>query len=99
MDGTRFAEVQYYFMITVGGADKTVALVSLYSLPDPARLANSFGTNISCTYEGDARLCVIDIKSIKSVVAMIPRQGRMFVVEKMGLDIAHLGGLEEDLEV
>ena len=99
MDDTCFAEVRYYFMITIGGADKTVTLVSLYGLLDPVQLANSSGTNISCTYEGDARLCVIDIKSIKSVVAMIPRQGRMFVVEKMGLDIAHLGGLEEDLEV
>lgn len=98
-DGVHFAEVQYYFILSVNQVIKTLALVSIYDSPDPIRLQNSFDTNISCTYTGEAGLHVIDIKDIQSVVAMIPRQGRFFVVEKMGLDIAHLGGVEEDVGV
>jgi hypothetical protein len=65
---------------------------------------------LSCVYEGDAYLQVIDIKSILSVVAMVPHHpiaedplDRYFVVEKPGLDVACLGGVievatEEELE-
>jgi hypothetical protein len=50
---------------------------------------------------------VIDVKSILSVVAMVPHRPhlpfpgdtseRYFVVEKPGLDVASLGGVAEDV--
>jgi hypothetical protein len=47
---------------------------------------------------------VIDVKSILSVVAMVPHlpfpgdtSERYFVVEKPGLDVASLGGVVEDV--
>ena len=98
-DGVHFAEVQYYFILEINKVPKTLALVALYDSPDPVKLQNSFYTNIYCKYIGDAGLHVIDIKDIQSVVAMVLRQGSFFVVEKMGLDIAHLGGVEEDVGI
>ena len=96
-DGVHFAEVQDYFILDVNKVPKTLALVALYDSPDPIKLQNSFDTNICCKYIGDAGLHVIDIKDIQSAVAMVPRQDRFFVVEKMRLDIAHLGGVEENV--
>ena len=98
-DGVRFAEVQYYFILEVNKVPKTLALVALYDSPDPVKLQNSFYTNIYCKYIGDAGLHVIDIKDIQSVIVMISRQGRFFMVKKIGLDIAHLGGIEDNTGV
>lgn len=57
---------------------------------------------MSCTHLGDASLQVIDVKSIHAVVAMVPHQvnneERFFVVEKPGLDVADLGGYEEEVQ-
>jgi hypothetical protein len=79
-----------------------LALVSLYSLPHKELLEYSHHTLLSCVYEGDAYLQVIDIKAIMSVVAMVPHHpfsedplDRYFVVEKPGLDVACLGGVVE----
>jgi len=45
-------------------------------------------------------LKVIEIKTIATCVAMVPftkpPDGRFFVCEKMGLEIGHLGGSQED---
>lgn len=64
----------------------------------------SYHTLLSCTNAGDACLQVIDVKSILSVVAMVPHlpfpgdtSERYFVVEKPGLDVASLGGVAEDV--
>jgi hypothetical protein len=106
----RFAQVYYYFQVLIRETETTLALVSLYSLPHNELFENSHHTLLSCVYEGDAHLHVIDIKSIMSVVAMVPHhpfpgddQDRYFVVEKPGLDVARLGGVvevapEEELE-
>ena len=98
----RFAQVYYYFQALVKEIETTLALVSLYSLPHEELLEYSHRTLLSCVYEGDAHLQVIDIKSIMSVVAMVPHNpfpgdslDRFFVVEKPGLDVACLGGVVE----
>jgi hypothetical protein len=98
----RFAEVYYYFQVLVKETETTLALVSLYSLPHRELLEHSYHTLLSCAYEGDAHLQVVDIKSIMSVVAMVPHLPfpedplpRYFVVEKPGLDVACLGGVVE----
>ncbi|KAG1878337.1 hypothetical protein F4604DRAFT_1880351 [Suillus subluteus] len=77
-----------------------VALVMLYSLPQPELLALSYGALISCIHEGEESLCVIDVNTIQSVVGMIPHkptlpngqvEEQFFLVEKTGLDIARCG--------
>ena len=106
----RFAQVYYYFQVLINETETTLAVVSLYSLPHEELLEYSHHTLLSCVYEGDAHLQVIDIKSIMSVVAMVPHHpfpedllDRYFVVEKPGPDVACLGGVvevgpEEELE-
>ena len=91
----RFAEVYYYFRITIKETEKTLALVSVYSPPHSELLKLSHHTLLSCTYEGDNSL---------RVIAMVPHQPfsgegteHFFVVEKPGLDVASLGGSTESV--
>ena len=60
----------------------------------------------SCNYLGDSALKFIDVKTIQSVVAMIPHsppidgwqaEDRFFLVEKPGFDVALMSGTEEDM--
>jgi hypothetical protein len=97
----RFVEIYYYFRSVIGETEMTLAIVSLYSRPHNDLLENSYHTLLSCSYMGDTSLCVIDVKSVMSVVGMVPHQpfpgalDRYFVVEKPGLDITVLGGTAE----
>lgn len=84
----------------------TLAMMSLYTLHDAVLAARSIGTLFVCGYEGDAGLVVVDVKSIVSVVAMIPfaqddREDvvlqQFFVVEKPGLDFAVVPEDEDDI--
>lgn len=97
---TRFAEVLFYFRTLVQGVEKVLAMVSFYSPPHGNLLELSYNTLLSCIPENGLK--VIDVKSIRSVVAMIPHlpfpgnmEERYFVVEKPGLDVACLGGSVE----
>ena len=83
-----------------------LALVSLFSKPDEYLFSLSANTLWSCEYQGDAALKFIDVKTIQSVVAMIPHRPeipglplseRFFLVEKPGLDVAVMAGVEEDV--
>jgi hypothetical protein len=84
----------------------SLALISIYSKPDPTLLHLSVSTLWSCKHLGDSALRFIDIKSIQSVVAMIPHRptiggqscDRFFLVEKPGLDIALMGGIEDEMQ-
>ena len=107
----RFGEVHFFYRISVE-EDKwrPVALISLYSAPDPTLLKTSSNTLLVCRYHGDDSLVLIEANTVKSVVAMVPfmersegdrprhRNGRFFVVEKPGLSLAELG-MEEGLEL
>jgi hypothetical protein len=82
-----------------------LALVSLYSRPDETLLSLSVNTLWSCEYQGDDALRFIDVKIIQAVVAMIPHRvelpgfppsERFFLVEKPGLDVAMMAGVEEE---
>ena len=75
-----------------------VALIRLYSLPDDSLLKTSSHTLASSKFS--AEFVVVHVKSIKSVVGMIPHhltcpsgavEGRFFLMEKPGLDISQLG--------
>lgn len=85
---------------------ENVALISVYSPPDAELLKFSHGTLWSCTHEGNDGLQIINVKTIKAVVAMIPHrptlpsgitEDRFFMVEKAGLDVTLTGvEVEED---
>ena len=107
----RFGEVVFFYRISIGEDQwMPVALLSLYSAPDPNLLKISFNTLLVCHYRGDDNLALVKAQSIKSVVAMVPfmekpeggqprrHNGRFFVVEKPGLSLTELG-MEEGLEV
>jgi hypothetical protein len=98
------AEVYFFIHLSRESGDIALALVSLYSRPDPALLRVSVNTLWSCEYQGDSSLKFIDVKCIQSVVAMIPHKPviegreareRYFLVEKPGLDVAMMAGTEE----
>jgi hypothetical protein len=64
--------------------------------------ASSYAVH-ACVYQGRAVLQVIDVKTIKSVVAMVPmmprdgdRSTRFFLLEKPGLDVMGLGHVDTD---
>ena len=104
--------MQYYFklQLTTDALAHGLAMVSVYTPPDDALYAHSYETLWSCRHGGDATLRIIDIKTIQSVVAMIPHphvadptlnetlKGRVFVGEKMGLDIMNMAGIGDDAE-
>jgi hypothetical protein len=79
-------------------------LISLYSTPEPRLLKASHNMLWSCEHQGDLALQFIDAKIIQSVVAMIPHMPvieaqqlgeHFFLVEKPGLDVAVIGGMDE----
>lgn len=84
-------------------------MVSIYSPPDIALHTVSWGAVWSCHYQGQTQLQVVDVRTIQSVVAVVPFPdtiipadggipiGPFFVVEKMGLDVGTLGGFSEGL--
>ena len=80
-------------------------MVSLYSPPDQELIKQSYGTLISCRYQGDGSMRIIPIGSILSVVGMIPHpkssprakrnlEGNVYVAEKLGLDMNLLRGTD-----
>lgn len=63
-------------------------------------LKASHHTLWSCSYQGNVSLKVVSTKVIVGVVAMILLSGvrdKYFVVEKPGLDIAHMRGDDETI--
>ena len=86
-------------------------MVSVYSRPDADLLRQSSNTLWSCMYRGKEALEVIPVKDIGSVVAMVPHphvrdealeqrlSGRVFVVEKLGLNVLAGAGMIEDDEL
>ena len=95
-----FGEVLYYSRLKIRGADRTLALVHMYAPPDMELLKATFGTYYSCNQlplGDDEGLLVVDDSSIDSVVAMIPRNDKWFLVEKITLASGVLAGIAEDL--
>ena len=87
-------------------------MVSLYTMPDPGMLQQSYNTLLVCKYQGDTALKVIDAWSVLSVVAMPPfpltatevscnvdgKYDNLFYVgNKPGLETMHYAGADEDM--
>ena len=101
----------FFYRASLGGDQwQPVALISLYSAPDPALLEISLGVLLMCQYHGDDSLILVEAQAIKFVVAMVPfmekpeggrlrcHNGQFFVIEKPGLSLAELGE-EEGVEI
>lgn len=101
----RFGKVYFYFRCRSQGQEMTLAVVSMYSEPNPILLAASHGTFVSCQYLGDNALAVIEVSCIESVIAMVPHYPphskdsdlHFFLIERPGLDIVNLGSAEESI--
>ncbi|EGO04422.1 hypothetical protein SERLA73DRAFT_27897, partial [Serpula lacrymans var. lacrymans S7.3] len=65
-------EVLFYFQLKINSIQKNVALVSLYSPPDQQLLHISSGLVWSSEPQDNHLLKVIDVKTILSVVTMVP---------------------------
>lgn len=102
-----FGDVRYYFRFDINNdITRTLAVISLYSRPDPELLATSSSTLWSCRHQGDTTIVVVDVKCIIAVVAVVPHStellGRdwedsVFVVEKPGLDVSIMAGVAEEI--
>ncbi|KAG1743285.1 uncharacterized protein EDB91DRAFT_1051530, partial [Suillus paluster] len=94
----QFDEVQFYFQINFNDSIKTLALISLCSVPDYELLHESYNTLYSCTYEGNEVLVLIGVSTIQAVVAIVPHKLPnhpelcFFLVKKPGLDVAQFAG-------
>ncbi|KZT22610.1 hypothetical protein NEOLEDRAFT_1050715, partial [Neolentinus lepideus HHB14362 ss-1] len=68
-----FGEVYYYVLLKISqDVMHPVAMVSIYSEPDPWLLIESSYTLYSCVYRGNDNLLVIPVKHITAVVGMVP---------------------------
>jgi len=65
-------KVLFFTVLYLGDSEVPVALVSLFSQPDPTLLRISVNMLWSCEYQGDSALAFIDVKHIQAVVAMVP---------------------------
>jgi hypothetical protein len=84
----------------------TLALISIWSASDSNRLKQSYGTLYITGYQDDNALAVIDVKTVVSVVSMVPmppeeRQAEIennifFLVERSGLEAYELAGIGEE---
>ena len=100
-----FAEVKFYFIKTVDGKTRAYALVVPFSPPNEYLLRISYETLIVCRYEVDVALWIIDVKSILSVVGMIPfpfhidnHSSNYFMTEKVGLDVIEADTRDDDVD-
>ncbi|KAG0699456.1 hypothetical protein DFH29DRAFT_1001970 [Suillus ampliporus] len=79
-EAVRFAEIQYFTQVAIPTnnvgewRDANIAVISVFSAPDADLVQLSNKTVLLCKYLGDEGLCVVDVTSIKSVVAMIPHR-------------------------
>ena len=82
--------MKFFFVKTLGGEPRGLALVSLYSPPRGDLLQLSHDTLVVCKYQAEC-LIVIPIQSVISVVAMVPLPvsagDAYFMIEKIGLDV------------
>ncbi|CDO77253.1 hypothetical protein BN946_scf184753.g3 [Trametes cinnabarina] len=71
---TEVGEVRYFCQLGGEGQRWAVALVSVFDHPDLTLYEESFKTVELRTYQGDAALRVINVKTIKNVVGMVPEE-------------------------
>jgi hypothetical protein len=105
-DELAFGEVHFYFRArNIGDNKDAIAVISLFGPPDMTLLDQSYHTLWS-SIKTDP-VVAVNVKDLVSVVAMVPHHPsipgkpvhkRFFVVEKPGLDVANMGGVEDELD-
>ena len=84
-----------------------LTLVSLFSKPDAHLKSLLVNMLWSCEYQGNNALKFIDVKTIQAVIAIIPHKPKIpgrppsecsFLVEKPGLNVTTIAGVEEGME-
>ncbi|KAJ3899660.1 hypothetical protein F5879DRAFT_810558, partial [Lentinula edodes] len=101
-----FAEVHFFFHLAITENNTcTLAMVTLYTEPNPLLLCLSSSALWSCEHGDVDATRVVNVTEIEAVIAMVPHsteflgedwKDRVFVVEKPGLDIARISGFVED---
>ncbi|KAJ3872829.1 hypothetical protein F5051DRAFT_463280 [Lentinula edodes] len=101
-----FAEVHFFFRLAITENDtRTLAMVTLYTKPNPLLLRLSSSALWSCEHGDVDATRVVNVTEIEAVIAMVPHsteflgedwKDRVFVVEKPGLDVARMSGFVED---
>ena len=98
-----FAEVKFYFLKTFGGTSEALAIISLYSPPDNYLLYIIHNALCVCKYQGEDSIVVINVKSILSVIVMVPfpftlrgHGDQYFMIEQIGLDVAEVDATEDN---
>lgn len=85
---------------------QTLALISLFTKSKPNLLQHSYGTLFVYAYQGNLSLAVVNVLQIITVVAMLPilettqiqsAQKLCYLIEKPGLNILHIGGIDKKL--
>jgi hypothetical protein len=98
------AEAHYYFQLRVNDEVKTLAIVTTFGPPDPWLFEASRTVLYSCKSLDDEGLVVVDTREILSVISMVPHrpeipgkavEDRYFLHEKIGLEVAKMGGYNE----
>ena len=83
--------MEFYFQVAVEGIEETLALCSLYSPINELHREHSNSTLNVCSYKRGKYLVVIEVKSILSVIAMVPFEqgetGNFFLVEHFALGV------------
>jgi hypothetical protein len=73
MNGARHvADVKYFFRLRFGDIIHSLAVVSMFSLPDEELLEESHHAVYICHHRGTAALRVVDVDTITSVMSMVP---------------------------
>ncbi|KAJ7071905.1 hypothetical protein B0H15DRAFT_965693 [Mycena belliarum] len=108
--GITFAEVLFYFILTIEEEERYLAVTALFGAPDPHLLDLSSQTYWSVKHLRDDGVQVVNITDIQACVMMGPdyqyahhlsdgsEVDRWFLVEKPGLKLAYFAGSEEDMD-
>ena len=88
-------EVRFYFQAIVKGIEESLALCSLYSLRDEDKEDYTHGALNVHSYEGENDLIVIRVKTILSIVGMMPFKvtGDFYLTEKFSLGVIDTGDI------
>ncbi|KAJ3810033.1 hypothetical protein F5876DRAFT_65983 [Lentinula aff. lateritia] len=101
-----FAEAHFFFHLAITENDtRTLAMVTLYTEPNPLLLRLSSSALWSCEHGNVDATRVVNVTEIEAVIAMVLHsteflgeewKDRIFVVEKLDLDVARMSGFVED---
>lgn len=94
-------------VLTVGSAQRSLTMASFYGVPDKNLSERSCKTYVSVKHLRDAGICMIDVKDIDSVIAMVPdnsygitchdssKVDHWFLMEKLGMKLLTMDAMDD----